>query len=135
VNEYTVLSALDFFPSMLRVAGISLPKNIKFDGEEMSAAILGKSKENRSQPLFWNRPPDRPGEKTDRWPDLAMRDKDWKLLLMQDGTQPQLYDLAKDPGETRNVASENPKLVKRMSKALLAWWQSMPKTELLSSRK
>ena len=39
------------------------------------------------------------------WPDLAMRKENWKLLLMRDGSNAQLYDLEKDPGETHNLAA------------------------------
>ncbi|MFN7138592.1 MAG: sulfatase, partial [Limisphaerales bacterium] len=135
VNDTTVVSALDFFPSMARIAGVSLPKEVVFEGEDLSAALLGKSRKNRSQPIFWNRPPDRPGEEDDRWPDLAMRDKNWKLLLMHDGSNTQLYDLSKDPGETRNVAGENPKVVARMSKSLLEWWKTLPETKMVTAKK
>jgi uncharacterized sulfatase len=59
-----------------------------------------------------------------------MREGDWKLLLMEDGSHPQLYDLAKDPNETRNLAREQPKLVERLSKGLLAWRKSVPAPKL-----
>ena len=62
----------------------------------------------------------------ERLPDLAMREGSWKLLCEYDGTKPQLYDLSRDRGETNNVASANAGLVVRMTRALLAWHQSMP---------
>ena len=34
----------------------------------------------------------------------AVRDHDWKLLCGNDGTLPVLFDLAKDPGESRSRA-------------------------------
>ncbi len=53
---------------------------------------------------------------------IALREGDWKLLLRnsRDGG-PQLYNLASDIGESSNVASEHPKVVERMMKALFAW--------------
>ena len=63
---------------------------------------------------------------TERLPDLAMRDGSWKLLCEYDGTQPLLYDLDQDRGETTNLASQHADIVERMTKALLAWHASMP---------
>jgi uncharacterized sulfatase len=130
VNEKTVVAGVDFLPSLATLAGLRLPSGVKSDGEDLSASFLGKKQQKRSEPIFWNRPPDRPGPPNDPWPDLSMREGDWKLLLMEDGSHAQLYDLAKDPNETRNLASEQPKLVERLSKKLLAWRNSLPAPRL-----
>lgn len=55
-----------------------------------------------------------------------MREGKWKLLCAYDGTQPRLYDLATDRGETTNCAPQHADIVARLTKALLAWHQSMP---------
>ena len=54
------------------------------------------------------------------------RDGQWKLLCDYDGSQPELYDLAKDRSETTNLAAQHPDLVARLTAALVAWHQSMP---------
>ncbi len=57
----------------------------------------------------------------------------WKLLLTYDGAQgkgehspedfrPQLYDLIADPGEEKNLAGENAKVVKRLAAKIEGWW-------------
>ncbi len=135
VNETTVVSALDFFPSITSLAGVALPNGVKFEGVDQSRAFVGKTRDERSKPLFWSRPPDRGGDNGDKWPDLATRKNDWKLLIMRDGSNPQLYDLGKDPGETNNLAAQNPIVVKRLSQPLLTWWHSLPKTEVASAKK
>ncbi|MBA4150698.1 MAG: sulfatase-like hydrolase/transferase [Verrucomicrobia bacterium] len=133
LNETTVISALDFFPSIARLAGVDAA-GLSFDGEDISAALLGKNKKKRAKPLFWSRPPDRPGINGEVWPDLATRNGNWKLLLMRDGSNAQLFDLAKDPGETQNMAAKHPNIVQRMSEPLLAWWQSLPEGRLAGSQ-
>ncbi len=125
-NDSTVLVGMDFLPSVASLAGAPLPADARLDGEDLSAAMLGKKAPRRATDLFWNRPPDRPGARGEVWPDLAMRRGDWKLLLMRDGSNPQLYDLAEDPGETRNLAAQKPRVVRRLSKPLLEWWLSLP---------
>ena len=39
---------------------------------------------------------------------MAVRDGDWKLLVNADGTGAELYDLAADPREARNLAADKP---------------------------
>jgi arylsulfatase A-like enzyme len=78
------------------------------------------------KPLFWSRPPDRPGDKSEPWPDLAVRDGDLKLLAMQNGSRAQLYDLANDPGETHNLAAEKPDALHQLTRKLLDWQKSLP---------
>ena len=126
INRTTVVSALDFFPSIARLAGATLPLQEKLDGEDLSRVWLGQSSAPRTTSLFWNRPPDRPGPAADPWPDLAMREGNWKLLLMRDGSNAQLFDLVKDPSETNNLAGQYPDIVRRMREPLLAWWRSLP---------
>ena len=43
LNEDSVFSAIDLVPSLLNLAGVELPDNVKFDGEQMLKVLLGKS--------------------------------------------------------------------------------------------
>ncbi len=126
LNETTVVSALDLFPSLAQLAGVAVPRGVDLDGEDLSPALLGKTKGKRSKALYWTRPPDRAGAGARIWPDLAMRQDNWKLLLMRDGSSAQLYDLEQDAGEERNLAAEHPDTVRRLSQPLLGWWHSLP---------
>ena len=56
-----------------------------------------------------------------------MREGNWKLLCMEDGSSPELYDLGKDQGEKTNLAGTEPGRVGAMRKRLLAWNAGMPK--------
>ena len=118
-DRTTVVSAIDLVPSLLRIARVTPRPAPNFDGVDLSAAFLGKAAGARRRPLFWKRPPDRPGPPEDLWPDLAVRDGRWKLLMQADGSRPQLYDLLKDPSETTNLATRRPELVERLSQLLL----------------
>ena len=51
VDETTVISSLDLFPTCCGMAGISTPK-AAFDGEDMSAVFAGKPRRRRTD-LFW----------------------------------------------------------------------------------
>ncbi len=52
---------------------------------------------------------------------LAMRAGRWKLIeskAIKDKLQHQLYDLTKDPGETKDIATEHPEIVRQLSTRL-----------------
>jgi uncharacterized sulfatase len=126
INRTTVASSLDFLPSIVHLASASLPPQEKFDGEDLSRTWLGKSNGRRRTALYWSRPPDRPGPAGNAWPDLAMREGDWKLLMTRGGGDVQLFDLSNDADESQNLAAEHPAIVGKMRDRLLAWWRSLP---------
>jgi len=125
VNDKTVIAGVDLLPTLVELAGLQLG-DANLDGQDMSASMLGKAQQTRVKPLFWIRPPDRPGDDRETWPDLSVREGDFKLLLMEDGSGGQLYDLAIDPAETHNLASQKPEVVQRLTKEVLAWRKSLP---------
>ncbi|MDP3068798.1 MAG: sulfatase-like hydrolase/transferase [Opitutaceae bacterium] len=128
-DETSVLAAFDFAPSLLTIAGVPVPREAAFDGENHAPAFLGRGPAKRAAPIMWRRPPDRkiwPPAFTEPLPDLSIRDGDWKLLCDYDGTKPQLYYLASDRGETRNVAAAHAAIVARLTAAVVAWHRSLP---------
>ncbi len=127
VNRTSVFSAIDLVPTLLDITGTKHPKGVTFDGESLPDVLLGKSSASRRAPIFFRRPPDRDAfYGDDDLPDLAVRTGDWKLLCEYDGSQPELYHMLKDFGETKNVASEYPDVVEQWTKALRLWNASMP---------
>ncbi len=127
VNKTSVVAAIDLVPSLLAFAGVDPPASVSFDGEALPDILAGKSTDSRSRMLFFRRPPDRDAfYGVDDLPDLAVRDGDWKLLCEYDGSDVLLFDLAADPGETNNQANEHPDVAERLTKALLAWHETMP---------
>ncbi len=131
VDEQSVLAAVDLFPTFCELAGIE-PPEAKFDGEDVSPAFLGKAVE-RTKPLFWEYGRDatylQPGEEHDRSPNLALRQGEWKLLLQDDGSRRELYNLAKDPREAVNLIEEQPELAAKLAEQLLTWRRSLPELE------
>jgi arylsulfatase A-like enzyme len=128
VDESTIVGAVDLFQTFCALAGVS-PPEVAFDGEDMSAAVLG-APQTRNKPLYWEYGRDetylRPGREDDQSPNLAIRDGRWKLLLNADGTQLELYDFDASTDERRNLAGEHPKIAERLSRMLLDWRRSLP---------
>lgn len=133
VNDTTVIAGVDLLPSLIELAGLQLG-DAMLDGQDLSASMLGTSHQTRNKPLFWIRPPDRPGDRRETWPDLSIREGNFKLLMMEDGARAQLYDLAADPAEKHNLAEEQPKMVQHLSRLLLDWRKSLPIQPLTSVR-
>ncbi|WP_372899698.1 sulfatase, partial [Stieleria sp.] len=92
-NDESILCALDVNRSLYSLTQTDPPDGVAFDGEDLSATLLGDQRESRSEPIYWRRPPDRPGTAREDNPDLAVRDGKWKFLVNYDGSDPQLYDL------------------------------------------
>ena len=136
VNASTVISSVDFMPTLCALAQIPVPPAPQ-DGQDMSAALRGE-KVARRQPLLWEygRKPGEAGkvkggfpypkEPDSKSPNVAIRDGDWKLLVNADGTQTELYHLARDPNETTNLAEAEKETANRLKKAALAWRAALP---------
>jgi arylsulfatase A-like enzyme len=135
-DDTTVIAGVDLFPTVCALTGAAFPNGTTPDGEERSAALLGRAQPTRTRPIFWEYGRDdtsfayptpgngaRPG---DRSPNLAVRDGRWKLLVNADGTGAELYDLAADRGETTNLAGAQADVTARLSRLVLDWRSSLP---------
>ena len=112
-----VISGMDWLPTLCRIAGITdLPAHI--DGEDVTDIWLGETRE-RTTPLFWKT--SSPGKSA------SMRHGNWKLHLDPRGQKGAfLYDLSRDPSESRNVAEERPNILNRLRTKLTAWMGTLP---------
>jgi len=117
VDTANICSFIDWLPTLCAIAGIDeLPSDL--DGEDITDAWLGADRQ-RTKPLFWK------VSSTGSAP--AIRDGKWKLHLNRKrDKEVELYDLSIDPGESKNVAAENPEVVARLRKQLRAWVAELP---------
>jgi arylsulfatase A-like enzyme len=130
-NADTAINAVDLFPSICKLCGVTLPNGYESDGEDLSAAILGVASPKRTKMLFWEYGRNGksfayPGDAKNRSPNVAVRDGDWKLLVNANGSGAELYDLATDATETKNLAADKADIAKRLSVAAIKWRKSLP---------
>lgn len=107
------ISAIDIFATCSAVAGATTNQNRKLDGVNLLPYLSGESAERPHETLYW-----RQGRNT------AVRLGDWKLLRHGRGTADgdwELYDLAHDLSEVKNLAAAEP----QRREALLRVWQRL----------
>jgi arylsulfatase A-like enzyme len=112
----TPVVSTDFYPTILDLAGLSLAPEQHCDG--VSLLPLLKGEELSRGPLFWHYPHYSNQGST---PAGAVRDGDWKLVEWYEDGSTELYNLRTDPGETKNVAAENPVIAEELRVKLAAW--------------
>ena len=99
----------DFLPTAAEIAGASAPTSI--DGISMVPGFTG-GQQREHEYLYW--------EFHEGGFSQAIRWGNWKAVRVKSRTAPiELYDLATDIAETRNVAAQHPEIVARM-KALMS---------------
>jgi arylsulfatase A-like enzyme len=127
-DSTSVISALDMLPTLAHLSGI--PLAYQGDGIDRSAVLLGKPA-NRKKEIFWeygrNNIAFRYPAGKDRSPNLAVRADNWKLIMNNDGSDVQLYNIQKDKYETTNVADKEPSIAANLKTKLLEWWNTLPK--------
>ena len=107
-----------WFASLCDLAGLKI--NHRLDAPGFAALLAGKTA--APQRMHWHFPHytnqgGRPGG--------AVRDGDWKFIQHYDAEDSELYNLADDPGEIRNLAAQHPARVKNMRRQLDAWITSI----------
>ena len=123
---------IDVLPTMAKLIGAELPKDRTLDGRDISSLLFDPQAPTvRDTHLYF----------TGAGALAAIRVGDWKLFLNglpaagnkknADGNKkktlevdaPALFNLASDVGETKNVAQDNPEVIKRLretAQAMLA---------------
>lgn len=92
----------DFLPTAAELAGTKTPTGI--DGRSIVPTLLGKTQPSREF-LYW--------EFFERGFQQAARSGRWKAIRNDPSEPIELYDLAEDIGEQRNVASHHPDIVQK----------------------
>ena len=111
------VSSVDFFPTILELAGVNMKKSHKIDGVSFASLLKGADKLDR-EAIYWHYPHYSPQGGR---PASAVRAGDYKLIKLYEGDQIELYNLKDDIAETTNLAAGEPELTVRMTKMLDNW--------------
>jgi arylsulfatase A len=123
--------AMDLMPTISHYCDVGLPDH-KIDGENIATAIGSASALSPHKVLHWEVPIGKSGKS--QW---AIREGNWKLVVNGPATEYQereipaeeifLSNLAKDPGETINLAKDYPEVVKELTASHNEWAEEVKK--------
>lgn len=99
---------IDIAPTLLGLTGY-LPEGSRFQGVDISPWIRRRSA-TKARALFWSFNDEQ-----------AAREGCWKIVRSSKQAPWELYDIAVDPGETRDLAAQRPQMVAHLDKAWLQW--------------
>jgi arylsulfatase A-like enzyme len=120
-NEPVV--SMDYFPTMLEMAGIGLKPKLHSDGCSLAGVpLIKKGKQLKRDAICWHYPHYHGSTWT---PGAAIRARDFKLIEFYEESKIELYNLADDVGEKNDLAKKMPKKAKQMHKMLKAWQKKM----------
>jgi arylsulfatase A-like enzyme len=102
------VSLVDLMPTLLELAAVPPP-----DGLEGKSLV----------PLMQGDGMDRPAYVQNHYKNALVASSvgRWKYVRRGQPRREELYDVATDPGETRNLAGERPEVLRRMADETTAW--------------
>ena len=119
---------LDVLPTALAATGVDVRPEWKLDGVNLLPFLAGTAAGRPHEELYWR-----------LGPMMAIRRGSWKLVKAREGplraadstevsdlSTAELYDLANDIGETRNVAAAHPEQVRQLAEAWRRWNAQLP---------
>ncbi len=135
VDSISVISAVDLFPSLCKIGGAKMPTEYSLDGENVSQLLIGGKTRKRKRKLFWeygrlNPKYSIPKEPNNRSLPLAVRDGRWKFFVSFDGSKTELYDLQQDPNETQDLSDSQPRLIRKLKRVALQWFEKNDRSEV-----
>ncbi len=106
--------SLDIMATALAAAGAKPPKGVALDGIDLVPYLRGEARTPPHETLYWRF--------IDHW---AIRHGHWKLTVPA-GQPEGLYDLSADIAESRDVASANPEVVRKLKTLYAQWSKELP---------
>ncbi|MBK1829992.1 sulfatase [Verrucomicrobiaceae bacterium R5-34] len=116
VNHTPVIS-MDCYPTLLDVAQLPLTPNQPVDGESLLPLFQQKKIKRDAIYLHY---PNYAFHQRNRLGGV-IREGDYKLIQRYDNGELELYNLAVDISETKNLAKQSPELAQRLAEKLQVW--------------
>ncbi len=118
VYDEPVIS-MDVAATAVALAG--LPHDEKLDGTNLVPYLSGEAEGSPHEALFW------------RWSSQsAIREGDWKFL--RGGSREYLFDIVKDPGESKNLLKTHSEKADALRARLLAWTNELSPPGFIGER-
>lgn len=118
------ISSIDFYPTLLQVAGIDRPDDYPLSGTSLIPLFRDAEAELEREHLFWHFPGYLQAYGPGKWrttPVSVIRSGPWKLLKFYEKNRIELYNLEEDIGETRNLAPHKTEKRDQLLDRLNSW--------------
>jgi arylsulfatase A-like enzyme len=113
--------SMDFFPTMLELAGLPLNEELHADG--LSFVDLLQGRDSRVDRTFYWHYPHYHGS---TWtPGASIRDGDWKLIEFYHRETVELYQLSEDPGEQHDLSTTHAEKTAELLSKLHGWQRKL----------
>lgn len=112
--EHDVVTCVDMMPTILKIAGASLPANAVIDGHDISPYFTGVAGTHRPQEFLVHFP-----HRHRNTLFSTYREDDWKIIYSYASEQWELYNLKDDPFERTNLVKQDPQLALSLAKKLV----------------
>lgn len=116
VSSAIPVLGMDWYPTILDLAGIEPASEHHLDGESLRPLLQGNGTLNR-ETVFWHFPCYIGGG----GPSSSIRKGDWKLIQFFEGPRVELYNLADDPSERDNLAEQHSEKTVELFNDLTTW--------------
>ncbi|MDP6442715.1 MAG: sulfatase [Pirellulaceae bacterium] len=113
----TPVVSMDFFPTMMELAGLPAQPDRRVDGKSLTPLLRGE-RPKLARSLYWHYPHYHGSTWT---PGAAIRQGDWKLIEFYEFDQVELYNLREDIGETRDLSKVQVEKTAELRRQLASW--------------
>ena len=119
----TPISSIDYYRTILSMAGLPGDRehNRTADGIDLTPLLRDPEHKPDRAALYFHYP----HYYATTTPVSALRVGHWKLLRYYEDSRIELYNLAEDLGEQRNLAGEEQEIASALAERLEAWWGQM----------
>lgn len=134
ITQEAAAMNIDLFPTLLKVAGLSLPKDRIIDGKDILPQLTGKSRSDSQEQYYFYHYDQLEGIRSGKWKYYRRIHRyTWPIPLdaapvpnalgkKQLGNRwPLLYDVRRDPEESYNLYSTHPDTGKKLHEMLEQW--------------
>ncbi|MEO1997822.1 MAG: sulfatase-like hydrolase/transferase, partial [Planctomycetaceae bacterium] len=129
VIQGQVAVVYDLFPTILNLMGADVPDNHTVDGSNLATLLTGRPDSSRPEQFLMHYP--HGAHRSNYF--TTWRDGDWKAIyhalpeirttggfIQFEGGNYQLFNLAEDPFEQKNLAVSKPEVLRRMMRGMIA---------------
>ena len=115
------ISTIDYFPTILEIAGVKPPDGREIDGLSLIPILKGRTRLRRNA-IYWHYPH---YHRYTNSPFSIVRDGEWKLIKWYDRGTFELYNLKEDISEANDLSDKMPEKVKALNAELESWLKSV----------